>query len=216
MVRPCNSTELTAIQFDFGQQYRRCINDFIYFYYSQNDSIINSIDYPSYFTSTAIISNVGCDSDEFCCSQVPTPTPTPSVTPTLPPCLGQYNEIATVGKTTDSICDGQVIRNGKLVIGSLVQWSIPPGTTGCSQLQRTAIPIGCKWFRDYYEYSWDSNCNRITKVVTNEYVPDSQRTVIMDPSRVEDTVPCEGCRRVVVRQPVPGTLRNNCGIPFVK
>ena len=41
-------------------------------------------------------------------------------------------------------------------------------------------------------------------------------TQIFRDSRIELPISCENCKRVPIKYPVPGTLRNNCGIPYVK
>ena len=106
----------------------------------------------------------------------------------------------------------KTITNGRLVIGSLIQYSNRP----CGVLANSTIPIGCKWFRDFYVYTWDSNCNETVQIVTEEYSPDANNTRILREARIEEAVPCKNCQRTVVKRPVPGTLRNNCGIPYVK
>jgi hypothetical protein len=210
LVKSCGETGYAPIQFTFGQSYRRCISDFVYFFYSMNDSIINSYNNPEYFTSTQTTSLVECKQDEYCCSQIPTSTPTPSVTPTLTPCLGSYNELTIGPLTTDFLCNDVTIVRGRQVYGSRIQY-----VNGCTGVPNV-IPIGCEWFRDFYVYTWDSNCNKITTIVTEQYSADRINTKFLNEGRIEEAVPCENCKRVVVKQPVLGSLRNNCGIPFKK
>ena len=64
--------------------------------------------------------------------------------------------------------------------------------------------------------TWDSNCNKITSVITEESTSESKNTQIFRDSRIELPISCENCKRVPIKYPVPGTLRNNCGIPYVK
>jgi hypothetical protein len=175
-----------------------------------NDSIINSINNPEYFTSTQTTSLVECKQDEYCCGQIPTSTPTPTVTPTLTPCLGSYNELTIGPLTTDFLCNDVTIVRGRQVYSSRIQY-----VNGCTGVPNV-IPIGCEWFRDFYVYTWDSNCNKITTIVTEQYSADRINTKFLNEGRIEEAVPCEGCKRVVVKQPVLGSLRNNCGIPFKK
>jgi hypothetical protein len=173
-----------------------------------DDSIINSYNNPEYFTSTQTTSLVECKQDEYCCSQIPTSTPTPSVTPTLTPCLGSYYEQSITNITTDFLCNGETIVRGRLVTGSRVFY-----VNGCQNF-KNKVPAGCTWFKDFYVYTWDSNCNKITTIVTEQYGADTFSTIKLNESRIEEAVPCEGCKRVVVKQPVLGSLRNNCGIPL--
>ena len=214
VVIPCGSQESTTIEFTFGQPYRRCINQFQYFYYNQNDGIIKQylVD-PSFFTSTVSASTTGCKTDEYCCNQIPTKTPTPSVTPTITPCLGSYYSIPfTSGLNSNVICGGitRTGSEGKIVIGSQIFY-----VNECES-NKTVIPSGCKWYCDYYVYTWDSNCNKIETVVTEEFIPYTNTSRIHKDTLIEEPVECNNCQKTITKRPVPGTLRNNCGIPYKK
>ena len=147
---------------------------------------------------------------EYCCNQIPTSTPTPTITPTITPCLGSYSDGAVGPLTTDFLCGDTIVPRGRQVYGSRIQYR-----NGCTYITNK-IPIGCEWFIDFYVYTYDNNCNKITTIVTEKYDPESISTTILNESRIEEAVPCENCKRVVVKQPVIGSLRNNCGIPFKK
>jgi len=202
----CGESLPSTLEFNFGDTYRRCIGQFFYFYLNNNNSVYQSYVNPEYFSSTTITSQTACDSDEFCCGFVPSQTRTPTNTPTPTSCLGSWNSVALLSEFSDTICNGNTIRSGKLERRNLVQY-----TNNCRNL--SSIPANCKWYQDYYIYSWDNNCNKITTVVTEQYQPNTANTVI-NLGYIEETVGCENCNRVVVKKPVPGTLRNNCGIPF--
>jgi hypothetical protein len=205
-MKPYSGDTNTSLVFTFGQQYRKCFSEFIYFYYYQNNQLINSVDNPERFTSTVYVSQVECSSDEFCCNLIPTPTPT--VTPTS--CLGSYNTIPGVSRTTDLICGDTLIKNGRTTFISIIFYE-----NECTNFDK--IPPGCKWSQDFYYYTWDESCNKITTVVTEEYDYNAQNSRILTDGRIQEVISCFGCsRKVVVKEPIPNTLRNNCGIPYKK
>ena len=165
LVQPCGSVEFTAIEFSFGQKYRRCISDFVYFYYNENDSIIKSNINPSYFTSTQVSSLVACDSDEYCCSLVPSQTPTPTRTPTPTPCRQYYSVIGS-NRFTPIVCNGTTYPglaapnfSGLETRTALIQIS-----NYCSGFPN--IPKNSVTFTFTFE---ETDCNNVKSIVTETY-----------------------------------------------
>ena len=209
LVSPCNGTGVTTLEFTFGQPYRRCINDFVYFYYYQNDSLYKSNTNPSYFTSTVLVSNTACDSDEYCCSQIVSATPTPTKTPTPTPCRF-YAQIVPFSNFKDYECDGvtyPAINSNNIKSGIEYRGAIIQLVNYCEGFPGKP-PKDIIWTVTYE----DTDCSGYKTITTETYIQSSGAITYTFISGYNN--PCNNCAFTQVRRFI--SLTNNQGIETYK